>query len=114
VDQLPDDGAARALAEEECSARYQVRGLAGLEGMLASKGRPACPAPPRCSRLATLTACTPCPPQPSLPQLWLSLRDFLAASSSWTEDAVLDDDGQLLLDIEAIRWGGTLGRGCVS
>jgi hypothetical protein len=36
-------------------------------------------------------------------QLWLSLRDFMASSASWTEEAVLDDDGGLLLEIEAIR-----------
>lgn len=38
-------------------------------------------------------------------QLWLSLRDFTASSASWTEEAVLDDDGALLLEIEAIRLG---------
>ncbi|KAI8468855.1 MAG: dynein heavy chain, N-terminal region 2-domain-containing protein [Monoraphidium minutum] len=36
-------------------------------------------------------------------QLWLSLRDFAASSAGWTEEAVLDDDGALLLEIEAIR-----------
>jgi hypothetical protein len=40
---------------------------------------------------------------PRPPQLWLSLRDFTAASVSWTEEAVLDDDGGLLLAADAIR-----------
>lgn len=36
-------------------------------------------------------------------QLWRSLRDFVAQSHAWTEDAILDDDGAVLLNIEAIR-----------
>jgi hypothetical protein len=43
-------------------------------------------------------------PKNSPRQLWLSLRDFMASSASWTEEAVLDDDGRLVLEIEAIRW----------
>ena len=36
-------------------------------------------------------------------QLWGSLRDFVDQSHAWTEDAILDDDGGLLLNMEAIK-----------
>lgn len=36
-------------------------------------------------------------------QLWGSLRDFVEQSHVWTEDAILDDDGAVLLNIESIR-----------
>jgi hypothetical protein len=36
-------------------------------------------------------------------QLWRSVRDFLEQSHAWTEEPILDDDGQVLLDVEAVR-----------
>lgn len=36
-------------------------------------------------------------------QLWRSVRDFLEQSHMWTEEAILDDDGQVLLDVEAVQ-----------
>jgi hypothetical protein len=38
-----------------------------------------------------------------LSQLWGSLRDFVDQSHAWTEDAILDDDGGLLLNMDAIK-----------
>lgn len=37
------------------------------------------------------------------PQLWRSVRDFLEQSRAWTEEPILDDDGQVLLNVEAVH-----------
>lgn len=31
------------------------------------------------------------------------MRDFLEQSRAWTEEPVLDDDGQVLLNVESVR-----------
>ncbi|KAF6263196.1 dynein heavy chain 8 [Scenedesmus sp. NREL 46B-D3] len=36
-------------------------------------------------------------------QLWRSVRDFLEQSRAWTEEPILDDDGLVLLNVEAVR-----------
>lgn len=36
-------------------------------------------------------------------QLWRSVRDFLEQSHMWTEEPILDDDSQVLLDVEAVQ-----------
>jgi len=36
-------------------------------------------------------------------QLWRSVRDFLEQSHMWTEEPILDDDGRVLLDVEAVQ-----------
>jgi hypothetical protein len=36
-------------------------------------------------------------------QLWRSVRDFLEQSRAWTEEPILDDDGYVLLNVEAVR-----------
>lgn len=36
-------------------------------------------------------------------QLWRSLRDFLEQCHMWTEEPILDDDGRVLLDVEAVQ-----------
>lgn len=36
-------------------------------------------------------------------QLWRSVRDFMEQSRAWTEESILDDDGQVLLNVESVR-----------
>ena len=36
-------------------------------------------------------------------QLWKGMLDFMEKSSAWTEDPILNDDGEVQLSIETIR-----------